>query len=64
MPKRALMPTDNLKHNVPALLKRAKASLTDLAKVDFLTEVTGQARGRIEAKKYDRERFLGFYRQL
>ncbi len=49
MPKHALILRDNLK---------------DLARVYFLTEVAGQARATIEAKKRDLARFLGFYQQL
>jgi hypothetical protein len=41
MAKQALVPTNNLKHNVSALVKRAQTSLTDLARVYFMTEVAG-----------------------
>ncbi len=58
MAKQALVPLNNLKHNVATLMKRAQTSLTDLARVYFLAEVAGQARATIEAKKRDLERFL------
>jgi hypothetical protein len=45
-------------------MKRAQTSLTDLARVYFLTEVAGQARATVEAKRRDLERFLSFYQQL
>jgi integrase/recombinase XerD len=64
MMKRALVPANNLKHNVSTLMVQAQKSLTDLARVYFLTEVAGQARATIEAKKRDLERFLSFYQQL
>ena len=41
MAKQALIPVDNLKHNVSTLMTRAQKSLTDLARVYFLTEVAG-----------------------
>jgi hypothetical protein len=53
MTKQALVSTNNLKHNVAALMVRAQKSLTDLARVYFLTEVAGQARATLEAKKRD-----------
>jgi integrase/recombinase XerD len=64
MVKRALVPTNNLKHNVATLRKRATTSLTDLARVYFLTEVAGQARATIEAKRCDLQKFLAFDQAL
>lgn len=64
MTKIALIPQNNLKHNVSTLLKRTETSLTELARVYFLTEVAGQARATIEAKKRDLSHFLSFYQQL
>jgi hypothetical protein len=64
MKKHGLIPTNNLKHNVSALMTRAQKSLTDLARVYFLTEVAGQARATIEAKRRDLGRFLAFYEKL
>ena len=45
-------------------MTRAQKSLTDLARVYFLTEVAGQARATIEAKRRDLGRFLAFYDKL
>jgi len=64
MPKQALVPANNLQHNVPALLDRERESLTALARVYFLTKVAGQARATIEAKKRDLERFLRQSRRI
>jgi integrase/recombinase XerD len=64
MAKQGLVPTNNLKHNVATLLKRAQTSLTDMARVYFLTEVAGQARATLEAKRRDLQKFLEFYRAL
>lgn len=62
--KLPLIPQNNLKHNVLALLKNAETSLTELARMYFLTEVAGQARATIEAKRRDLSLFLSFYQQL
>jgi hypothetical protein len=56
----ALVPANNLKHNVATLMVRAQRSLTDLARVYFLTEVAGQARATLEAKRGDLPKFLEF----
>ena len=64
MTKKALIPHSNLQHNVSTTLKRAHTSLSELAHVYFLTEVAGQARATIEAKRRDLSRFLSFYQQL
>ncbi len=64
MAKQALIPRKNLPHNVPALLKRARSSLKELARLYFLTEVAGQARATIEAKKRDLGLFFAFYHKL
>src|SRR6266849_700600 len=64
MAKQALVPTNNLKYNIVVLMKRAQQSLTDLARVYFVTEVAGQARATIEAKRRDLGRFLAFYEKL
>ncbi|MBI3795959.1 MAG: tyrosine-type recombinase/integrase [Deltaproteobacteria bacterium] len=62
--KQALIPVDNLKHNVPGHLSRARTSLRALAQLYFQAEVAGQARGTIEAKRRDLSRFLAFYEAL
>ena len=49
MAKQALVAGNNLKHNVPALVERSRTSLQALARVYFLTEVAGQAKGTIGA---------------
>jgi len=64
MTKRALQRSNNLQHNVPALLARGKDSLKALAGAYFVTEVAGQAPGTIDAKKRDLSRFLSFYEEL
>ena len=64
MPKQALVHTNNLQHNVPVLVARARTSLQKLAQVYFLTEVAGQAKGTMEAKRRDLGQFLAFYEQL
>jgi integrase/recombinase XerD len=64
MPKTRQITPNNLSHNVPALLTRGQTSLAALARAYFAMEVAGQARGTIEAKKRDLERFLHFYHQL
>ena len=46
MKKQGLIPTNNLKHNVAALMVRAPKSLTDLARVYFLTEVAAKPERR------------------
>ena len=64
MPKTRHIARNNLSHNVPALLNRGHTSLAALARAYFAMEVAGQARGTIEAKKRDLERFLLFYQSL
>ncbi len=43
MAKQALIPRNKLPHNVPALFKRSRSSLRELARLYFLTEVAGKA---------------------
>ncbi|HVO68937.1 MAG TPA: hypothetical protein VMT24_02760 [Aggregatilineaceae bacterium] len=64
MDKRALVPANNLEHNVPALLKSAAGSLRALARAYFTTQVAGQAKATIEAKRRDLTRFIAFYEAL
>ncbi|MGD0950426.1 MAG: tyrosine-type recombinase/integrase [Candidatus Binatia bacterium] len=64
MDKRALVPTNNLEHNVPALLKSSAGSLRALARLYFTTHVAGQAKAKIEAKRRDLARFIAFYEAL
>ena len=64
MAKQALVPRKNLPHNVPALFKRARSSLRELARLYFLTEVAGKSPATIEAKKRDLTLFLSFYQHL
>jgi hypothetical protein len=62
--RKGLKPTNNLQHNVPALLERGRGSLKALAGAYFVAEVAGQAPGTIEAKRRDLTRFLAFYVKL
>src|ERR1700737_1961561 len=64
MTKKDLVSQNNLQHNVSPTWKRAQTRLTELACVYFLTEVAGQARATIEAKRRDLSLFLSFYQQL
>jgi integrase/recombinase XerD len=64
MPKTRQIALNNLSHNVPALLNQGQRSLIALARAYFAMEVAGQARGTIEAKKRDLERFLLFFKSL
>ena len=63
-PKRALVPANNLQHNVPASLAEAKRSLTALADLYFRSQVAGQADATVDAKRRDLGRFLAFYHRL
>ncbi len=64
MAKQALIPKNNLPHNVPALLKRSQRSLKQLVRLYFLTAVAGKAPATIEAKKRDLGLFFSFYQKL
>ena len=64
MANRALVPSNNQQHNVPALLKQGRESLHALARAYFLTEVAGQAPATIDAKRRDLTRFFEFYAKL
>jgi site-specific recombinase XerD len=64
MDKQALIPANNLEHNVPALLREASGSLRALARMYFVTQVAGQAKATIEAKHRDLARFIAFYEAL
>ncbi len=54
----------NLRHNVLALISEAGESLRALVLIYFRTEVAGQAKATIEAKRRDLSRFIGFYENL
>ncbi|MFN8545525.1 MAG: tyrosine-type recombinase/integrase [Candidatus Binatia bacterium] len=68
MMRKAPKPENNLTHNVPAivpaLLERGKDSLKALAAVYVVTEVAGQAKATIAAKRRDLGRFFRFYEAL
>ncbi len=63
-PASAPIPRSNLHHNVPAALSHAKHSLSALVELYFKSEVAGQARATIEAKRRDLGRFLSLYHRL
>ena len=54
----------NLSHNVPAAIAAAKTSLTGLATLYLVAEVTGQSQATPGAKRCDFHRFLAFYHEL
>jgi hypothetical protein len=58
MSETALMVPSNLSHNVPALIEAAKTSLTGLAKLYLATEVAGQSKATLDAKRRDLHRCL------
>ena len=62
--KTALIPANNLQHNVPARLAEARRSLAALAELYFRSQVAGQAGATIDAKRRDLGRFLSFYQRL
>ncbi len=64
MAKKALVPRDNLQHNVPALLEDARGSLWGLAHIYLTAAVAGQAPATIQAKRRDLARFITFYEAL
>ncbi len=64
MAETALIRSNNLSHNVPAVIESAKTRLTDLATLYLLTEVAGQSQATLDAKRRDLQRFLAFYQQL
>jgi site-specific recombinase XerC len=61
MPETALAVPSNLSHNVPAAIAAAKTSLTGLATLYLVAEVTGQSRATLDAKRRDFHRFLAFH---
>ena len=63
-PQTALVPRNNLQHNVPAQITQAKHSLVALAELYFRSQVAGQAPGTIEAKRRDLGRFVAFFVKL
>lgn len=64
MTNQALIPADNLQHNVSVAIKRSGGSLRALAKSYFVAEVAGQAKATIDAKQRDLTRFIEFYEKL
>jgi hypothetical protein len=65
MPDQALIPVQNLQHNVLApLTKDPKTSLRALAEQYFRTQVAGQAEGTVDAKQLDLACFLNFHVKL
>ncbi len=63
-PKRENNLTHNVAASVPALLERGRDSLKALAAVYVVTEVAGQAKATIAAKRRDLGRFFRFYETL
>jgi hypothetical protein len=61
MSSTALIPANNLSHNVTAQLEEAKNRLSALATVSLVTEVAGQSPATLDAKRRDLQRFLTFY---
>jgi hypothetical protein len=53
MPETALVVQSNLSHNAPATIETAKTRLTDLANLYLVTEVAGQSRATLKAKRRD-----------
>ena len=64
MENTALILTNNLSHNVLAHIEAAKTSLSHLATVYLVTEVAGQSKATVDAKRRDLQRFLTFYQNL
>jgi hypothetical protein len=64
MGNRGLVPANNQRHNVPALLEEGCGSLRALARAHFLPEGAGQAPATIDAKRRDLTRFFEFYAKL
>jgi hypothetical protein len=65
MPTDALIPVNNLQHNVLTPVARdPKSSLMALAEQYFRTQVAGQAEGTADAKQRDLACFLNFYVKL
>jgi len=65
MPNDALIPANNLQHNVLTPVARdPKSSLMALAEQYFRTQVAGQADGTVDAKQRDLACFLNFYVKL
>jgi integrase/recombinase XerD len=64
-PREALIPANNLQHNVFAVSERdPQTRLLALAEQYFRTQVAGQAEGTVDAKERDLACFLTFYTQL
>jgi hypothetical protein len=62
MPSEALIPANNLQHNVLApRIRDPQTSLIALAEHYFRTQVAGQAEGTVDAKPRDLACFLTFY---
>jgi hypothetical protein len=53
MAETAMLLSKNLSHNVPATIAAAKTRLTDLARLYLVTEVAGQFRAILDAKRRD-----------
>lgn len=53
MPETALILAKNSSHNVRATIEAAKTSLTNLARLYLVTEVAGQFRAILDAKRRD-----------
>jgi integrase/recombinase XerD len=65
MPEDALVPLNNLQHNVLATVARdPQTSLMTIAERYFRTQVAGQAEGTVDAKQRDLACFFQFYVQL
>jgi integrase/recombinase XerD len=65
MPSDALIPADNLQHNVLVpQIRDPQVSLIALAEHYFRTQVAGQAEGTVDAKQRDLACFFNFYMKL
>ena len=64
MENTALVLANNLSHNVSTHIEAAKTSLSHLANVYLVTEVSGQSKATVDAKRRDLQRFLTFYQEL
>ena len=53
MAETALIRSNNLSHNVPAVVAAAKTRLSDLTTFYLTTEVAGQSQATLDAKRRD-----------
>ena len=60
----SLIVANNLSHNVSTRIEAAKTSLSHLATMYLVTDVSGQSQATVDAKRRDLQRFLTFYQKL